>query len=257
MRQVLALTLLASGFWWWRSDPDVEKGNAKVQDGRFEEALSDFDRASPALTEEEQKRQLDFNRGLALHGAGKLEDAQKAFAHAAQSPDPTLKSRAAFNEGNVALQRKDQKAAIDAFVRSLRADAAYEPARRNLEMLLSQPPPPPDGGEGDGDGGGGGDGGAGDGGGGGGDGGGGDGGGGGGDGGRADGGGKPGADGGNQDNTPPPMDQEDKKEEPPPQEVSEQDAMKLLDALRSQEKNRPLGRIMLKDNRPPRSDKPW
>jgi tetratricopeptide (TPR) repeat protein len=252
MRHAVALTLLASGFWWWRTDPDVEQGNAKVQAGNFDEALADFDRAQAALTEEEQKRQLDFNRGLALHGAGKLDDAQKAFSHAGQSTDPTLRSRAAFNEGNVAQQRKDKDAATQAYIRSLRADPTYEPARRNLELLLSQPPPPPpDGGEGGGDGGGNPDGGDGA------DGGGkGDGGGGGGDGGPQDGGGQGGADGSPQDNTPPPMDQPQKPDEQP-QQVNEQDAMKILDAMRDQEKNRPLGRIMLKDNRPPKADKPW
>ena len=137
--------MLVSGFWWWRSDPDVEKGNAKAQDGKFEEALADFERAESSLSTEEQKRQLAFDRGIALHGAGKLDEAQKAFAHAAQSEDKGLRARAAFNEGNTALARKNKKEAIDAFVRSLRADPSYAPARKNLELLLSEPPPPPAG----------------------------------------------------------------------------------------------------------------
>lgn len=250
MKGVVAIGLAVAAFWWWRNDPDVEKGNAKVEDGRFEEALADFDRARPALSEEEQQRALDFDRGLALHGAGRADDARKAFAHAAQSKDPVMRSRAAYNEGNVALEQKDKDAAMGAFIRSLQADPTYAPAKRNLELLLTQPPPPPDGGEGgDSDGGpppdGGGNG---DGGGGGGDGGnGGDGGGGPSDGGQ----GKPGADGGSNDNSPPKMDQDQ------PQQVDKQDAMKLLDALRDAEKNRPLGRIMLKDSQPPRSGKPW
>ena len=72
MRSALVLSLMVSGFWWWRSDPDVEKGNAKVAEGKFEESLADFDRAEKVLTQEEQKKQLSFDRGLALHGAGKL-----------------------------------------------------------------------------------------------------------------------------------------------------------------------------------------
>ncbi|MBI5495850.1 MAG: hypothetical protein HY904_12570 [Deltaproteobacteria bacterium] len=252
MKPAWMLLAATAGFWWWRSDPDVEKGNAKAQEGQFEEALADFDRAGQSLSNEEQQRQLAFDRGLALHGAGKTDEAQKAFAYAAQSEDPVLRSRAAFNEGNVALGKKDSTAAVQAYIRSLRADPGYAPAKRNLEILLTQPPPPPDGGS-DGNDGGGGDGGS--------DGGGGgqgDGGGDGGsppDGGQGDGG--QGADGGSDNDRPPPMD--DPQQPPPqqPQRLDEQDAMNLLDAMQDAEKNRPLGRIMLRDNKPRRSTKEW
>jgi len=54
------------------------------------------------------------------------------------------------------------------------------------------------------------------------------------------------------------MDQpQDKKEEQKPQQLDEQDAMKLLDAMKDAEKNRPLGRVMLRDNRPRKSSKEW
>src|SRR5688572_18974381 len=135
MRGAVTLALLVSGFWWLRSDPDVEKGNAKTAEGKYDEALVDFERAEKNLPDEDARRKVAFDRGLALHGAGKPDDAIKAFRYAGQSEDPTLRSRAAYNEGNVAMSQKDKKAAIEAFIRSLRADPHYAPAKRNLEYL--------------------------------------------------------------------------------------------------------------------------
>ena len=237
MKGALLLGMAVAGFWWWRSDPDVEKGNAKVVDGKFEEALADYQRAEATLTQEEQRHVLAFDRGVALHGANKLDEARKAFAAAAQSEEPVLRSRAAYNEGTIALAAKDSAGAIDAYIRSLRADPTYGPARHNLELILTQPDPPPsDGGENQGDGGGQ-------------DGGGSDAGnqggsdgGGGGDGGSS-------SDGGAQDQPQPPT--------PAPQPLTQQQAQQLLDAMRDAEKSRPLGRIMLRDDRPRRSTKEW
>jgi tetratricopeptide (TPR) repeat protein len=241
MRGALLLGTLVAGFWWWRADPDVERGNAKVSAGAFQEALADYARAEATLDAEEQRDVLAFNRGVALHGAGKLEEARKAFAAAAQSTETTLRSRAAYNEGVTAHALQDKPGAVDAYVRALRDDPAHLPARHNLELLLTQPDPPPsDGGDGQGDGGGGDggpdggppDGGGGD---------------GGGDGGGGDGGSR--SDGGAPDPpVPPPA---------VPQPLTQQEARQLLDAMRDAEKNRPLGRIMLRDDRPRRSTKEW
>jgi hypothetical protein len=151
----------------------------------------------------------------------------------------------------VASALKDKKGALGAYARALRADPTYEPAKRNLELLLTQEDPPADGGSEGGDAGNG-DAGQDDGGGGGGDGGNGnDGGGGNADGGKGGDAGSA-ADGG-ENNAPPPMNPPEQK----PQPVNEQDAMQLLDAMKEAEKHRPLGRIMLKDNRPPKSNKEW
>ena len=247
MKSALTVAMMVASFWWWRSDPEVEKGNAKAAEGEFDDAVAQFESAEKHASDDDQKRIVSFDKGIALSGAKRHDDARKAFAYAAQSEDASLRSRAAFNEGNAAMAAKDKKGAIDAFVRSLRADPGFEPAKRNLEYLLTQKDPPSDGGAGGDGGGGGGDGGS-------------DGGGGGkGDGGSDGGGGKGGSDGGSgdggQDQKQPPPDE--KPQDKQPQKVSEQDAMKILDAMKDSEKNRPLGRIMLKDNRPPKSDKEW
>jgi len=234
LRAVASVVMAASLF--SRPDPDVAEGNRLYQDGKYQEAVDAYGRARPRGPEE--RRRIAHNRGTALLRLGEYGEAREALREAQGDADQQLRSRAAFNEGNAAFMMKDLPGAALAFRRALMTDPGFAAARRNLELTLLAMEQPdagqPDGGGGDG---GGGDGGSPDGGspdGGGGDGGGqGDGGGGGGDGGAPDGGG---GDGGS------PAQQ---KPQPQPQqrEITEQDALRLLDSLRDAEQDQLLMRF--------------
>ncbi len=74
-----------------------------------------------------------YQRGVQLRDAGKLEEAEAAFAQSAQLA-PT--STAALNElGIVQRQRGEFAAAADSYTRALAIDPQYAPVLRNLGVL--------------------------------------------------------------------------------------------------------------------------
>ena len=82
--------------------------------------------------------QLALNRGLALAGSGRNEDAMKAFQRAsALSKDPAIKADAWNNVGNLLLGGQDIEGAVGAYKEALRLDPTDADTRYNLSLALA------------------------------------------------------------------------------------------------------------------------
>ena len=146
-RFALVVLLLATGGWGWdilrAPDPDVDKGNAAYQAGKYDEALGHYDAAERRGSDP----RIQFDRGAALYKLGEqakdpaekaklMEQAEQAYERAADTGDARLKSDAYQALGNTLYQRERYEEAVDKYRRALRADPQNDAARYNLEMAL-------------------------------------------------------------------------------------------------------------------------
>jgi len=111
----------------------VEDGNARMQAGKAEEALSDYDKALGKLPAEPG---VHFDRGAALYNLSRFDEAAQAFLRATESKNPTLKASAFYNLGNSFFQTKKYGEAVEAFKKSLTYNPADVHAKWNLELAL-------------------------------------------------------------------------------------------------------------------------
>jgi len=127
----LALLLAASPF--EAEQPEVRAGNEAIRAGDPAAALPRYDSAEREVG---PRAEIDFDRGNALHAAGRPEEARSAWKKAADQAQAPLASRALQNTANALDQAGDQPGAIRALGEALRRDPANEDARYNLEVLL-------------------------------------------------------------------------------------------------------------------------
>ena len=131
---LLAFPALASAGLLDREQPDVAAGTEALARGAFDEALARYDAAAAALPEQAE---VHHNRGNALYGLGRYEEAQAAWIEAlAHRRDEAGAAADYFHLGNALAQQGMVDEAIDSYRRALRIDPAAEEPRRNLERLL-------------------------------------------------------------------------------------------------------------------------
>jgi len=128
---LVALLLSASPF--EAEQPEVRAGNEALRDGSPAAALPRYDAAEREVGPHPE---IDFDRGNALHAAGRLEEARAAWKKAAERAPPPLASRALQNTASALDQAGDQAGAIRALGEALQRDPGNEDARYNLEVLL-------------------------------------------------------------------------------------------------------------------------
>jgi len=126
-----ALLLGASPF--VAEEPRVKEGNEKLLSGDAAAALERYDAAA---REAGSRPEIEFDRGNALHALGRHAEAREAWRKA-QEADPAgaLSSRALQNTANALDAEGDQAGAARSLVEALRRDPANEDARYNLEVL--------------------------------------------------------------------------------------------------------------------------
>ncbi len=126
-----------------RNHPRAEEGLKAADEGRFEDALRAFGELKRELPD---NLAVDYDRAHVLARMGRLEEARELFARLARTAPPELRQRAAYNLGNVHAQLSERKEAISAYRRALALDPADADARHNLELLLRErePPRPPE-----------------------------------------------------------------------------------------------------------------
>ena len=100
---------------------------------KFEDASQLY---SDALTHEPESNSISYNLGNALHRTQRLEDAVAALTRAAQSEDPALRQSALHNLGNTLYRMGKLPEAVDAYRRALMEGPADLDTKINFEKAL-------------------------------------------------------------------------------------------------------------------------
>ncbi len=124
----------------------VEEGNQAYESGEFENAQARYEETELDLPE------VHFNKGTALLAKGEFQEAIKALALALDDAPDSLKPRILANLGLARLKlaeplegeekTKMLHEAREALEMAVTLDPGYEPASRNLELVLFQLFPP-------------------------------------------------------------------------------------------------------------------
>jgi tetratricopeptide (TPR) repeat protein len=138
--------------------PLVAEGRAAYEAGKYEDALAAFEAAKK---ERPDDAAVEFNRAVTLAQLGRVAEAKSAFQRVAETKQPEIQQKAWYNLGNVHAGGGERKEALQSYRKALKLDPNDALARHNYEVVLRNLPPPqqkggPDGGT---DGGSGGDGG--------------------------------------------------------------------------------------------------
>ena len=119
--------------------PAVARGLKAYDEGRYEDALREFQAAE---REAPRSAALEYNRGNTLYRLHRYDEAKEAYKRAAENADASLRERDLYNMGNALAEMGDTKGAIDAYRKALVLEPRDEAARHNLEVLLRNLPPP-------------------------------------------------------------------------------------------------------------------
>lgn len=132
-----ALPSLARGGLFEGDHPLVRQGTEAYQKGDYDGALRAFEEASRQLP---GRAELQYNLGDVYMKLGRPDDAKRAFEAALSGADDALRARDYFNLGNALAGLQQKQDAVAAYRQALKADPHFEPARHNLELLLRKPP---------------------------------------------------------------------------------------------------------------------
>lgn len=113
----------------------VEEGNAAYAKGEFEKALDAYDRA---LEKVPRSTRIEFNKGSAFYQAGEDELAQQALQRVLNGDEQALKADALFNLGNLAVRRGALEDAAGYYRRALLENPDDLDARYNLGVVLKR-----------------------------------------------------------------------------------------------------------------------
>ena len=114
-------------------EPDVREGNEKLLAGDAQAALRHYEAAERTAG---PRAEIDYDRGAALYRQGKAAEARDAWRRALERGAGPLSSRALQNLGNALDATGDRDGAIEAFSEALRKDPGNQDARLDLEVLL-------------------------------------------------------------------------------------------------------------------------
>ena len=142
-RLILLLLILATPMWGQVDRKEVRRGNREFKKGEYEAAFQDYLRA---VEKDTASIAANYNMASALYRMEQYDQAQQALDRIKESA-PVSASAAdyLYNLGDVALQRKDYQAAVDAFAKALilrpedlDAKENYIYARKKLEDQQNQ-----------------------------------------------------------------------------------------------------------------------
>ncbi len=109
------------------------EGNRLYDQKRYDAALklyTDAQAARPGAPE------LHYNIGNVLYRKGEFDKAVEEYLRAQASRDPALSQAATYNRGNALLMQGRLQDAVNAYVQALRARPDDAQAKRNLELAL-------------------------------------------------------------------------------------------------------------------------
>jgi tetratricopeptide (TPR) repeat protein len=114
----------------------VHEGNDQYEEKKFDEAEVNYRKA---LEQERELVQGHFNLGNALHKQGKYDDAVREFERVATSAQqPETKAFALYNIGNSRFEEQQYQEAIASYIESLKLNPADQDAKHNLSLALKR-----------------------------------------------------------------------------------------------------------------------
>jgi tetratricopeptide (TPR) repeat protein len=124
------MSLVASSSW---ADlvGEVKDGNAAYGKGDFKTALEHYHAAEASAPESPE---LQYNLGNAYHGQEKYETAVEMFQKALKSTDPMQQAAAHYNLGNTHYKMGDYLKAIAGYEEALKLNPTDTDAKFNLEL---------------------------------------------------------------------------------------------------------------------------
>jgi len=109
----------------------VRKGNSEYEEGKFSEAEVEYRKA---LSENPNYYKGKFNLGDAMYNLENFEESGKIFNELAEANlSPEQKAKVHYNQGNNLMQQQKWGEAVDAFKKSLRLNPDDYDAKYNLE----------------------------------------------------------------------------------------------------------------------------
>ena len=114
----------------------VHDGNDQYEEKNFAEAEVNYRKA---LEKERELIQGHFNLGNALHKQGKYEDAVREFERVVTSAEqPETQAFAHYNIGNSLFEGQQYQEAIASYIESLKLNPADEDTKHNLSLALKR-----------------------------------------------------------------------------------------------------------------------
>jgi Ca-activated chloride channel family protein len=129
------LPLLAAWNPLQRPNRAVTDGNASLEKGKAEEALSHYDQAAAALPADPA---VHYDRGTALFALSRFDEAIVELMRATETKSSSLKASAFYNLGNSYFKAERYADAIAAYKRSLGLAPGDMRAKWNLELALQK-----------------------------------------------------------------------------------------------------------------------
>jgi tetratricopeptide (TPR) repeat protein len=108
-------------------------GNSAFERREFDAAVTDY---TEAMTHAPESPDISYNLGNALHKNGSYEKAAAALSRAAQMATPELQHEALYNLGNTFYRMGKAPEALEAYKRALRLDPNDVDTKINFEKAL-------------------------------------------------------------------------------------------------------------------------
>ncbi len=109
----------------------VEHGNSAYREDDYKSALEYYHQAE---VEKPETPELDFNIGTVLHKEGNYEEAVEKLQRSMVTDNVGYEAGALYNLGNTQFRMEDYQAAIDSYQRSLELNPDDVDAKYNLEL---------------------------------------------------------------------------------------------------------------------------
>ena len=113
----------------------IKRGNAHYKSEAYDAALEAYQSAAEDRPEDAMSR---YNLGTALYQKKQFEEASDAFRRSLDTADPVHQAQGYYNLGNAQVQLNDIEGAIRSYKSALRLNSADLDAKHNLELALEK-----------------------------------------------------------------------------------------------------------------------
>ncbi|MFH0921872.1 MAG: tetratricopeptide repeat protein [Fibrobacterota bacterium] len=110
-------------------------GNKLYKKGKYAEAAAEYRKAEVAAPE---NKAVSYNLGNALYKTGDYDQALKSYERAQNPGNPGLKKKLLFNRGNAQYRKQDLEGAVKSYKEVLKLAPSDAAAKFNLQMALQK-----------------------------------------------------------------------------------------------------------------------